>query len=121
MKEGKASQTAEGTAAVRARESMKSPEERICYDPFARYFLSPKYLLLGFIKPLGKFIRWRNEKILPGMFGGVVARTRYIEYVLEWLQVLMNVRKFQYHRLAHNPFYLNQSQAFQVESPLQQQ
>ena len=83
MKERKASQTAEGTAAVRARESLRPPEERICYDPFARYFLSPKYLLFGIIKPLGDFIRWRNEKILPGMFGGVVARTRYIDDYLK--------------------------------------
>lgn len=39
MKKGKASQTADLAAALRAAESMRPEDERVCYDPFARDIL----------------------------------------------------------------------------------
>ena len=46
MKKTQASGTAIGAAAVRAIESEKPANERICYDPFARRFIDPLVYLL---------------------------------------------------------------------------
>ena len=73
------SRTAEGIAAARARESAKPEAERIFYDPYAQYFLGLRYRLTRFFRPLALFFRWRNARTLPGMFGGLVVRTRYID------------------------------------------
>ena len=44
MREDKASYTAEITALCRAIESAKPENERICYDPVAKDFLSASFL-----------------------------------------------------------------------------
>jgi O-methyltransferase involved in polyketide biosynthesis len=41
MKKNQSSKTAEGIALIRAIESEKSENKRICYDPFARKFIPP--------------------------------------------------------------------------------
>lgn len=79
MRVDTASRTAEGIAAARARESAKPAAERIFHDPFARHFLGRRYRVIRLIPPLGWFLRRRNGRILPGMFGGLVARTRFMD------------------------------------------
>ncbi len=81
------SRTAEGIASARARESARPEGERIFYDPFARHFLSKRFHLISRIPLLLAFFRWRNRRMLPGMFGGLVARTRFIDdYLLNCLE-----------------------------------
>ena len=81
------SRTAEGIAAARARESARPEGERLFFDPFARLFLSRRIRFIAKIPPLRAIFRWRNRRILPGMFGGLVARTRYFDdYLLACLQ-----------------------------------
>jgi O-methyltransferase involved in polyketide biosynthesis len=45
MKDTQNSITALGNAAMRAIKSEKAPEERICYDPYARKFTSTLFYL----------------------------------------------------------------------------
>ena len=73
------SRTAEGIAAARARESAKPETERIFYDPYAQHFLRRRHRFVRRFRPLVWFFRWRNTRTLPGMFGGLVVRTRYID------------------------------------------
>ncbi len=83
MKEGKASRTAEGVAALRAAESLKSADERVCYDPLAVYFLPAKYKLLVKSRLLTKLVIALHERKGPGTFGCIVGRTRYIDECLK--------------------------------------
>jgi methyltransferase (TIGR00027 family) len=81
------SRTAEGIARARARETSRPEGERLFFDPFAHHFLSRRMRLIAWIPPLRALLRWRNRRILPGMFGGLVARTRYIDdYLLASLK-----------------------------------
>jgi methyltransferase (TIGR00027 family) len=73
------SRTAQGIAAARARESARPEGERLFYDPFAWHFLSRRLRFLVAIPPVRNFLRRRNARLLPGMFGGLVARTRYMD------------------------------------------
>ncbi len=73
------SQTAEGIASARARESARPEGERLFYDPFAHHFLGDRIRFITRHRFLRAIFRWRNRRILPGMFGGLVARTRYID------------------------------------------
>jgi len=83
MKEGRPSATAEGNAAFRAAESMRPADKRVCYDPFAKYFLGTKYsVILKSRLLVGIALRYA-ERIIPGAPSGVVARTRYIDDYLE--------------------------------------
>jgi methyltransferase (TIGR00027 family) len=75
----KPSRTAEGIAAARAWESTKPEGERIFCDPYARHFLGPGYLLRRYLRPLGWFLRRRNSRILPGLYGGLILRTRHMD------------------------------------------
>ncbi len=80
------SRTAEGIAGARARESARPEGERLFYDPFAYHFLSSRVRLISRIPLLRALSRWRNRRCLPGMFGGLVARTRYFDdYLLTCL------------------------------------
>jgi len=83
MKEEKASRTAAGTAAYRAAESMRSEGERVCYDPYAKRFLDGVYSLLAKSRLLTKIAIWYTDRIVPGLTGHVVARTRYIDDCLK--------------------------------------
>jgi methyltransferase (TIGR00027 family) len=77
MKKTQSSTTAQGMAVIRARESGKPVEERICYDPFARSFVRRGFFLLESL--FNAYAEWRS----PGLIGFVVARTRYIDDTLE--------------------------------------
>ncbi len=73
MKGGRASQTARGTAALRALESEKSAEDRICDDPLARQFVDPSFLLQ--VRLFSRLSDW----LTLGGSRFVVYRARYID------------------------------------------
>ena len=77
MKKAQASGTAIGAAAVRAIESEKPANERICYDPFARRFIDTwVYLLM-------KLFAWYGEWHTKGGLTFIVCRCRYIDDYLQ--------------------------------------
>jgi methyltransferase (TIGR00027 family) len=77
MKKAQASGTAIGTAAVRAIESEKPANERICYDPFARRFIDTwVYFLM-------KLFAWYGEWHTKGALTSIVCRCRYIDDYLQ--------------------------------------
>jgi len=83
MKKEKSSETAMQMALSRAIESLKTEEERICYDPLAKDFLTLKYKILI----QNKLLRNSVVKIIDQLFIGhhyyVIARTRYIDDFLQ--------------------------------------
>jgi methyltransferase (TIGR00027 family) len=79
MRKNQSSITAAGIAIVRAVESEKPADERICYDPYARQFVPGwMYHLLGFFIKCG-YAELRG----PGVNGFLIARERYIDDVLQ--------------------------------------
>jgi methyltransferase (TIGR00027 family) len=81
MKKTQTSTTAKGIAAMRAIESEKGPERRICSDPFARRFTTQTFYLLS------KWFAGYGERRAPGTQGFVVCRCRYFDdYLHECLQ-----------------------------------
>jgi methyltransferase (TIGR00027 family) len=81
MEDGKASFTAESVAAIRAVESAKPEGERLCYDPYARYFI-------GGGRDASGLEFWREllsalDLDFPGIQTEVVLRTRYIDDYLK--------------------------------------
>jgi methyltransferase (TIGR00027 family) len=77
MRRSQASGTAIGAAAVRAIESEKPANERICYDPFARRFIDTwVYLLM-------KLFAWYGERHTRGGLTFIVCRCRYIDDYLQ--------------------------------------
>ncbi|RNC66641.1 MAG: class I SAM-dependent methyltransferase [Desulfuromonadales bacterium] len=76
---GRPSRTSEGNTAVRAREMRKPAADRICSDPFAPHFLSPFFLQLRRHPLIGKAYGWLVDRRCPGLRGGILARTRYID------------------------------------------
>lgn len=75
MRERQASMTAMGIALIRALESEKPEDERICYDPFARRMIPGVFYVLGqFFYRIGY-----TEMRAPGVTGFIVARERYID------------------------------------------
>jgi len=84
MEEDKPSFTAEVGAVIRAAETEKPVNERLCYDPFAKGFLSTTNRVIGMIPPLQKLALWYLEQKHPFVLDCIPARTRYIdEYVSE--------------------------------------
>lgn len=81
MKEKQISTTARGIAAIRAIESEKPAEVRLCYDPFARRFTDTTFYLLS------KIFAGYGEKVAPGVQGFILCRCRYIDdYLRECLK-----------------------------------
>ena len=79
MKDKQSSLTAENNAAVRALEALRPANERICYDPFAQYFLSQKILRSTSTKDILKEMISAWENNFPGICGSILARTRFID------------------------------------------
>ena len=77
MRKSQASGTAIGAAAVRAIESEKPANERICYDPFARRFIDTLVYLLM------KLFAWYGEWHTRGGLTFIVCRCRYIDDYLQ--------------------------------------
>ncbi len=82
MKTGKASQTAENNAFLRASESLKPKNNRICYDPYAKYFLNPVLWTIYQIPFLRMSLISAWEYTLPGISLSILARTRYFDEFL---------------------------------------
>lgn len=79
MRKNQISLTAAGIAIARAAESEKPADERICYDPYARWFVPAwMYRAFGILIKTG-YAEWRG----PGVNGFLVARDRYIDDVLQ--------------------------------------
>ncbi|HEY3272558.1 MAG TPA: class I SAM-dependent methyltransferase [Methanocella sp.] len=69
-------------AMMRACESCKPEDERICYDPYAIRFLDPgaqKYVLQS--PESARAILAQIDGLMPGLAGSVVARVRYFDDV----------------------------------------
>ena len=68
---------AEGIAAIRAYESSKAEDERICYDPYAIHFVNPKILEYA--------AKHRDEAnaAMDDSTGSIVARVRYFDDFLK--------------------------------------
>jgi methyltransferase (TIGR00027 family) len=68
-------------------ESLKPAEERVCYDPMAKDFLSSGFSLIGRSKLVRRFGLWYADWKSPGIPGLVIIRTRYIdEYLMSCLK-----------------------------------
>ena len=79
MRKKQSSLTAAGIAIVRAVESDRPADMRICYDPYARHFVPAwMYHSFGFFINIG-YAEWRG----PGVNGFLVARDRFIDDVLQ--------------------------------------
>ena len=79
MRKNQSSLTAMGIAISRAVESEKPEDERICYDPYARSFVTSWfYQLTRFFIDIGY-----AERRGPGVLGFLVARERYIDDTLK--------------------------------------
>ncbi len=76
MKQGQPSLTAQGIALVRAMESKKPADQRVCYDPLAQAFVHP-FLLWS-----GPFYMWYGARLSPGVSEYLIARTRYFDETL---------------------------------------
>ncbi|MCP4023535.1 MAG: SAM-dependent methyltransferase, partial [Desulfobacteraceae bacterium] len=86
MKTFKSSKTAIGIAACRAREFTRPENERICSDPYARYFLPWSYHIVRRIPFLINYIRKKGEQRSPGIIEAIVVRTRHMDdYLLKCL------------------------------------
>ncbi len=121
MKTNRASITAEGIALARAIESQKSAGERICYDPFARQFVSALYWnVFRFFVNIGY-----AERRGPGALGFLVAHDRYIDDHLQaclhdGLEQLI-VLGAGYDSRAYRFDQLKNCQVFEVDHPATQQ
>lgn len=119
MRKSQSSLTAAGIAIVRAIESEKPPDERICYDPYARLFVPNwMYHCMGFFIRCG-YAEWRG----PGVNGFLAGRDRYIDDVLENfleedLQQLV-ILGAGYDSRAYR-FDLDQVKTFEVDHPATQ-
>lgn len=79
VKKKRSSFTAAGIALIRALESARPAGQRVCYDPFARRFISRAFFNFGkFFVDIGY-----SEKRGPGVMGFLVARARYIDDYLQ--------------------------------------
>jgi len=73
MKKSQSSFTAEGIALIRALESSKPADQRVCNDPLAWQFINPAFRVLG------RFFSWYGHKRSPGVYEFLVARARYFD------------------------------------------
>jgi methyltransferase (TIGR00027 family) len=77
-----ASMTAENNAAVRALEATRPPDQRICHDPQAKYFLADHLFQASDPSKLLEQLIAGWEMVLPGICNAILARTRLIDEVL---------------------------------------
>ena len=72
--------TAMFVAGIRLEESQKPEGERICYDPYAVYFIGPEILEWTAQNPdKVKATREQYDRILPGSYNSLVARVRFFD------------------------------------------
>ena len=92
--------SAEAAAAARAFESMLPGNQRLFYDPWAKYFVSfkysglrlvdmlsriplPNHWVFGYADFFRKSIIWYMDRLYPGGYGFVTVRTRYFDDQIE--------------------------------------
>ena len=72
--------TAQGVAKQRLIETIASPDKRVINDPYADSFVIGS----GFIKLMGhKLNAWLSEKLAPGFHEHLIARTKFIDELIE--------------------------------------
>jgi len=73
--------TAEGVALMRAGEAGKPADERICYDPLAKFFIRPELIKKFLSLPKDELERKRVEvdQVLPGHRNSILTRVRYFD------------------------------------------
>lgn len=83
MKADQSSTTAENNAAIRAFETMRPADERICCDPYAEHFLPDSLRNAENIYQVleGRISAW--NRVFPGVCDAIVARTKFIDDCLE--------------------------------------
>ena len=83
MKAHRSSQTAENIALLRAIESTRPAGDRLCFDPWARYFLS-ETLAAIVDSPVSRTQLMANwETVTPGVCGAVLVRGDFIDRCLK--------------------------------------
>jgi methyltransferase (TIGR00027 family) len=87
IKRKNTSSTAEEIAFHRVIESGKADEKRICYDPYAIYFIGPELLrfseAIACNHPEAKARLEEMYRLFPGTQNSIVARVRYFDDYLE--------------------------------------
>lgn len=77
---GPGCKTAEGIAIHRFAESQRPEGERICYDPYAVYFLSPETLEFRARNPdKVKAAQEQSERFFPGLGNSIRTKVRYFD------------------------------------------
>jgi len=77
---GPGSKTAMGVLLARFFESQKPEDERICYDPYAVYFINPEILEWGAHHPdEAKIMQEQLDRFFPGRNNSIVARVRFFD------------------------------------------
>ena len=82
----KQSSTGYGPAVMRAMENLLPEDKRLFEDPYSEKFLSPFYkffVILSRSPKILNFLMNLREKLTPGIIGGLMCRTRYIDDVLK--------------------------------------
>lgn len=86
MKAEKTSRTAQYMAFFRALESRRKENERLFSDPYAIHFIDSKLRLAVRLSQYGIFAKYINNTInkkIPGALSSGIARTKYIDSLLE--------------------------------------
>jgi len=84
MKRKGPSNMAERIALIRAGESRRPEDERICYDPYAIRFINPEILEFAARNPEKyKAEIEQLEQLFPGLANSAVARARYFDDVVK--------------------------------------
>ena len=83
MRADQASRTAENNAAIRTLEAARPPGERICYDPYAKFFLAEHLTRAN--DPLAQITTMVSgwDLVFPGICNAILTRTRFIDDCLE--------------------------------------
>lgn len=77
---GPGSKTAIGVLLARFFESQKPEGERICYDPYAVYFINPEILEWGAHHPdEARIMQEQLDRFFPGRNNSIVARVRFFD------------------------------------------
>ncbi|AKB38073.1 hypothetical protein MSSAC_3483 [Methanosarcina siciliae C2J] len=77
---GSGSKTAMGVLLARFLESQKPEDERICYDPYAAYFIGPEILEWTVQHPdEARILKEQNDRFFPGRNNSIAARVRFFD------------------------------------------
>lgn len=79
------STTGYGPALMRAVENLLPEDKQLFKDPYSEKFLSPLYKFYVFLMRSPRILNFMvkmRERVTPGLIGGLICRTRYIDDVL---------------------------------------